>query len=256
MGTVSKAISLLERFSVERPEIGLSDLARLAAFDKATTRRLLVELAGHGLVEQDPATRLYRLGAGVLRLARIREENFPFLEIAIPIVRALAAETGETAHLSEYSARGLSSIHVEESPRANRVIVEVGQDLPLHTTASGIAFLSASPEALVQDYLRRPLKAHTAHTITRAAVLAQQIEAARQRGHSIGDQGYEEGVFSVAAPILGVNGYAIGSIAVASPVVRISDAVARSHGLAAAKAARQISERLAGGSIHMARKRA
>ena len=48
------------------------------------------------------------------------------------------------------------------------------------------------------------------------------MRAAARRGYSIGDQGFEEGVFSVAAPILGPDGLAIGTLAVASPLLRVS----------------------------------
>ncbi|MHB9381962.1 helix-turn-helix domain-containing protein, partial [Mesorhizobium sp. W067] len=102
MGTVGKAISLLELFTADEPELGLSDLARRCAFDKATTRRLLVALGGHGFVEQDAGTRHYRLGAGLSRLARIREACFPFLQTAIPVAQDLAGSTTETVHLSEF----------------------------------------------------------------------------------------------------------------------------------------------------------
>jgi len=60
--TVDKAMHLLNRFSIEQTEIGLSELARLADLDKAATRRLLVALAKHGYIEQSADTRKYRLG--------------------------------------------------------------------------------------------------------------------------------------------------------------------------------------------------
>ncbi|MFT5111764.1 MAG: DNA-binding IclR family transcriptional regulator [Parasphingorhabdus sp.] len=70
MQTTDKALSLLSQFSESRPQIGLSEFARLARFDKATTRRLLISLIRNGLVEQHPETRKYRLGASILSLAR------------------------------------------------------------------------------------------------------------------------------------------------------------------------------------------
>ncbi|TIW18621.1 MAG: IclR family transcriptional regulator, partial [Mesorhizobium sp.] len=54
MSTVGKAVSLLELFTLDEPEIGLSDLARKAGLDKATARRLLMALANHRLIEQEP----------------------------------------------------------------------------------------------------------------------------------------------------------------------------------------------------------
>ena len=49
-------------FSLQQPEIGLSDLARLAGMNKATVYRHMSELAAQGFVEQTQSGRTYRLG--------------------------------------------------------------------------------------------------------------------------------------------------------------------------------------------------
>ena len=179
MSTVGKAMFLLEQFSAAEPEHGLSELARKASFDKATTRRLLVSLAGHGIVEQDMESRRYRLGPGLSRLARVRESHFPFQQVCIPHIRELAQETGETIHLSEYSSGTLMTVHVELSTRANRVNVDVGQILPLHGTASGIAFLSRARGDILKACLEGRMVAYTPFTITKRANLEEAVDQAR-----------------------------------------------------------------------------
>ncbi|TIQ35352.1 MAG: IclR family transcriptional regulator [Mesorhizobium sp.] len=246
MSTVAKAISLLEMLGGGAPETALADLARSAGFDKATTRRLLVSLIAQGLVEQDETTRLYRLGAGITRLALMREAQFPFLRMAAPVIEALAAETGETVHLSEHSGRGLISVHVVESTKANRVSVPLGEVLPMHATASGIAFLAFTEERIRHAILAGPMPAFTPFTIGDATTLAEHVAAARARGHSTGTQGFEEGVISVAAPILGADGFAIGVIAIAAPHVRIRKGDVERYGASVIAAAREIGERLFG----------
>jgi len=246
MSTVGKAASLLELFTMAEPEIGLSDLARRAGLDKATARRLLVALAAHRLIEQEPTNRRYRLGAGLSRLARIRDANFPFARIAMPVMRGLAEKTGETIHLSEFSAGALLTVHVELSARANRVNVNAGQILPLHGTASGLAFLAFSHSGTKEAYLDKPLERFTVHTMTDRSELAEQVRLTASRGYSRSAQGYEDGVHSVAAPILGTDGHAIGALSIASPLSRVDDTVAAAQGGAVMAAAREIAVRLTG----------
>ncbi|MBR0725533.1 IclR family transcriptional regulator [Bradyrhizobium manausense] len=246
MSTVEKAISLLNFFTEEEPEWGLSEIARQAQFDKATTRRLLVALASCGLVEQHTVTRRYQLGAGLLRLARVRESHFPLLQVAVPIIRDVATSTNETVHLSEFGARGLVTVHVEESTKANRVSVAAGQLLPLHATASGIAFLACSPPELVRSCLRKSLTAFTRHTLVQPKRLQDAITAAAAQGYSRGEQGFEDGVFSVAAPILGLDGFALGSVAVAMPLSRSTKATTDRHIQAVRNASEKIATRLFG----------
>ncbi|MBO6540027.1 MAG: IclR family transcriptional regulator [Rhizobiaceae bacterium] len=248
MGTVGKAIFLLEQFSTEQPEYGLSDLAQKVSFDKATTRRLLVSLAEHGMVEQDAETRRYRLGPGVSRLARIREWHFPLQKMCAPFVRDLARETGETVHLSEYSAGTLLTVQVELSARANRVNVDVGQPLPLHGTASGIAFLTCARPEITKACFEGRMEAFTRFTHTSRDALEKAVNAARARGYSRGDQGFEEGVASVAAPILNTDGIAIGTLAVASPMSRIDAETTERYGRLTMQAAEAIACQLNGGA--------
>lgn len=246
MSTVGKAVSLLEMLGSGEPEISLAELSRRAGFDKATARRLLISLIEHGLVEQDEVSRLYRLGAGIARLALKREAQFPFLRTGAPVVERLAGETGETVHLSQHSRRGLVSVHVVESVRANRVSVPLGEILPLHATASGIVFLAFATPAQRASALAGPLPAFTAHTVSDRARLATLVENARSNGVATGSQGFEEGVESVAAAILGAGGVAIGAIAVAAPRARVGAGDVERFAALVGRAAREIGDRLAG----------
>jgi DNA-binding IclR family transcriptional regulator len=246
MSTVGKAALLLDVLGTAGPDVALAEAARITGFDKATARRLLVSLIEHGLVEQDEATRTYRLGAGIARLAALREERFPFLRAAAPVAERLAARTGETVHLSEHCRRGLMSVHVVESARANRVSVPIGELLPLHATASGVAFLAFAAPRLREAALAAPLERYTAHTIADPARLSRYVEATRERGYSLGSQGFEDGVESVAAAILNGAGFAVGAIAVAAPRARVQPGDLERFGAWTLGAAQEIGARLYG----------
>jgi IclR family acetate operon transcriptional repressor len=242
MGTVGKALTLLDILSGMDREAGLTEIAQACGYDKATTRRFLVELEKHGFVEQHLESRKYRLGSALLRLARIREERYPFLRTAIPLVRELAELTGETVHLSEFSNGRLATIHVEESSKAHRVFVKIGTILPFHATASGLAYLAACPAEMIEAELAKPLTAYTDHTVLGSAELRERIAVTQARGYSVNRQGMEAGVISASAAISPPGGRPIGSITVAAPFVRTDDERIREHGLAARATASRISE--------------
>lgn len=245
MSTVVKALSLLDHFDASAPEFGLVDMARLSGFDKATTRRLLIALAAKGFIEQDQATRRYRLGAALVRLARIREAALPLVDIARPTAEALSQQSGETVHVSQIAGDILSSVFVCESPFANRVSVAVGQKLPFNCTASGLAFLSAAPESFCAAVLKGPLPRMTRNSLN-SAQLKKRIEETRQRGYAFSDQGFEDDVVSVAAPVVDASGLAIGAISITCPAVRANEAAIVRHGGEVRAAALQISTALGG----------
>lgn len=242
MRTVRKALALLDCFSEVTPEYGLSDLARTAGYDKATTQRMLSALADHSLVEQHPETKKYRLGPGLLRLARVREATFPVSAVVEPVLKRLADDTRETAHFSMVTGGVLSTLGIAESPRTNRISMQRGEQLPLHCTGSGIAYLAFSPKELVEDLLSRPLPGFTPNTITDAKTIRAMIEAAHESGIGRIHQGYDQDVSGVAAPIFDWTGYACGAVAVATPTSRMSEETEREFAQAVRAAAVEITK--------------
>ncbi len=223
MRSVDKALKLLEEFDESRPEIGLSEMARLSGLDKATAHRMLTTLSRHGFVEQHPQSKSYRLGAGILRLARIREATFPVTASIQPVLEQLSHTTGETAHASLLVGDRLATIGICESPKSIRVYLAAGQILHLHATASGIACLSYMPEDHSRRVLDGGLESFTEYTDTDSASIQKQMNTARELGHACCNQSYEMDVFGIASPIFSASGYACGAIAVATPAHRMTE---------------------------------
>ena len=254
MGTVSKALGLLEFLKDPDAILGLTEISRLAGFDKATTRRLLLELAANGFVEQDISSRAYLLGPTLQMLGHAREKRFPLFRTVQPFVRDLAEQTGETVHAAEYCAGVLVSICNEQSQKANRVILEHGQKLPLHATASGMAFLAASSSAFAESVFRKPMQVFTPNTVNDPGTLLSVMRETRKRGYSISDQSMEDGVHSVAAAIVSNSGKPVGTVAVAMPTSRVSPSAIELFGKLVRQTAEDISVKLFGRSAAPLRK--
>jgi IclR family acetate operon transcriptional repressor len=225
--TVAKALSLLDHFSDSEPEIGLSELARRSGVDKATVHRMLGVMCDYGLLEKRGDARLYRLGAGVLRLARVRETAFPISSVFQLSLETLSAEIGETAHASLVSGRALATIGVSESNRGSRVSLVAGEILPMHSTASGLVVLAFSKADFVDRVLGEPLLAKTSRTITDPGVLRARLQEVRLSGFAESDQTNEDDVYGIAVPVFEIDGTASGAIAVATPAHRMTNDLRR-----------------------------
>jgi IclR family transcriptional regulator, acetate operon repressor len=221
--TVHKALSLLNFFSERRPWIGLSELAKLSGFNKATTLRFLSGLEARGFVEQDEDTRTYTIGPAFLRFARLRESIYPLEDAVQSLLTELSAATGETAHASVIAGDALANIGTVESRRANRVIIEAGEALPLHATASGLAYLAFAPDFVVENALSGKLEAHGAATLTDPDDVRAALERVRTDGYAESTATYEDGVTGMAAPFYGAFGRVRGTVAVAMPTIRATD---------------------------------
>lgn len=226
MGTISKALRLLNYFSASQPEIGLSELHRLSGQDKATIHRHLAELQSNGFVEQDPVSKAYRLGAAVLRLANVRERTFPARQAIAPIVEEMAEAIGELVHVSLRQGDVLSPIYSADTPRSGiTVSLDEAEMLPLHATSSGYALLAFSDAGFVDAYLSKPLEAFTPLTVTDPDALRAILDAARRSGVAECDQGFERDVYTLAVPIFDRYRQATGTAAIAIPTSRATDAL-------------------------------
>lgn len=249
MGTVAKALSLLELFSRETPTIGLSDLARRAGINKTTTHRLMVELAAHGFVEQVGSGREYRLGPAFLRLAALREHSVPMRELAQSVLSDLAEATGETAHFSLLQGDILSTAAFAYSPaHGTSVRMDDAEVLTLHGTSSGLAVLAFSAPGFVERVLSRPLQAHTEQTLTDPGEIRALLPGIRASGFATSVGGFELDVCSHAAPIFDSATRCIGAIAVAAPVSRATKALRLRNRQEVTRHARRLT-RLTGGFL-------
>lgn len=222
MGTVAKALSLLDLFNRSRPQIGLSELARLSDMNKATVYRLLGELAQQGFVEQVGSGREYRLGPVFLRLAALREVAVPMRDLVQQVLRELSDATQETAHFSLVQGDRLATLAYAYSPvHGTRVTMEDAEILTFHATSSGLAVLAYAAPDVVESVLNGPLDMRTPDTVTDPAHLRGLLIKTRATGIAESIGGFEEDVHSHACPIFDARQAVIGAIAVAAPLARM-----------------------------------
>ena len=249
MQTVDKAVELLGYFSERQPEFGLSELARIAGFDKASTRRLLLALIKHDYIEQNPRTKAYRLGAGVLRLARVRETSIPLEAIITPLLEELVKSTGETAHFSLRSGGTISTVGLVETTKSNRIHFVLGEEGSLYATASGIVCLAYSDQLVINTILKIGLKAYTNNTITDELRFRDMLKVVARRGYHINQEMFEQGVCSIAAPVFNETQEPIGAIAVATPSSRFGKQAQQTIRLEVQAAADRASRALGAGGV-------
>ncbi len=199
----------------------MSALCRLAKRDKATTHRHLQALEEAGFVEQNPLTRQYRLGPAFLQLAQVREQTVPRKESAVPVLKALAEETGETTHASVLSGSTVFALaSCESTQHSTRVVIDLDK-FPLHATASGLSILAFGPPDLM-EIATANLKTFTSYTIKSKASLEDAVQSVRETGFGRTIRSFEDEVSSLAAPVFDKTGNLAGAISVACVATRFS----------------------------------
>lgn len=245
LSSAAKTLELMAYFSTTRPEIGLSQLCKLAKRDKATTHRHLQALEKNGFVEKNPITKQYRLGPAVLQLAQTREATVPRKAgVQAPLFN-LADATGETSHVTVLSGTTVYELMSCDSPKhGTRAIIDI-QTFPLHATASGLCALAFGPEALI-DVALNELQPFTRTTATTSEDLHAMVEAIRNTGFGRADRSFEDDVQGLSAPIFDQTGHFAGAVSVASVAARFTPDMERIIKTQLVITARQISNNWGG----------
>lgn len=218
---LQRTMRLLASFDHDHSEMGVTELARRLNLHKATVHRILATLESGGFVQQNPATEEYRLGFRLVELGLLAMEQISLRREALPLMRELLQEHGETVDLAVCDDGEMVYLEVLESPQPVKIAVKAGRRLPIHCTASGKAYLAYTREDETDALLARQMKACTPHTICDRESLEEDLRLTRERGYSTSQEEFELGINAVAAPVTDSGGQVVAVLAIAGPAYRL-----------------------------------
>jgi DNA-binding IclR family transcriptional regulator len=238
--SVDRAITVME-FLSRRGWSGVTEVSRELEIHKSTAYRLLTTLRDRGLVEQDAATEKYRLGFGLVLLARAVSADLDILRCARPVCERLSERTGETVTIAVLEGDDAVIIHQSIS-RASALSVDwTGRHTPLHATAAGKIFLLYMPEDQRLRVLEKPLERFTEKTIVDPASLTDHIRGIQDAGFGYTVEELETGLNAVGAPICSAEGVIVGAVSVSGPAFRLPTDALPEIGELSRRAATEIS---------------
>jgi DNA-binding IclR family transcriptional regulator len=242
--SVERAANILKTLAAGPGLLGVSELSARLGLAKGTIHGLLRTLEAHGLVEQDPASDKYRLGAALLRLGNSYLDSSDLRARSLVWSERLAARTGQAVRVGVPHGQGVLVIHHVFRPDNTLQILEVGAVLPAHASALGKAIV-AFDARLERELLAQSLPRLTGRTHTSHAALRRDLCAIRGRGYAVEREEAVIGDGSIAAPIFDRTAAPVGAVGVAGPVGPLARKGAEA-GLAAGtiEAARAISREL------------
>lgn len=243
--SLENALRLLNLFSIDEPEWGITELAEELGIANSTVHRLLNTLLAEGFVAKDPRTRTYRLGSSVLALGHLVQSRLKLGQIAYPALQRLVQMSNETAHigiLKEYSIIYLTKV---DCSHPVRLLSHVGRRNDAHCTSTGQVLLAYLPPARQEDYLKRgPFRAYTRKTITEPDKLRHLLAKIKQQGYAVSLEELHEGVNSIAAPVTNAAGEVIAAVNLAGPAQRMNSAAMPRLVKLVKEAAEEVSRRL------------
>ena len=155
--SVEVAAPLLRALADAAGALPLSALAKAAGMPPAKAHRYLVSLIRVGLVQQNPQSGAYDLGALALDLGLASLGRIDAVSLADDAMASLRDTTGETVALAVWGNLGPTYIRLLQSRRPVTVNLQIGSVMPMTYTASGLCFATwlrtAESAPLIQQEL-------------------------------------------------------------------------------------------------------
>lgn len=237
--SVVTAFSVLERVAELQP-VGLSELARAADLPKSTVHRCLQTLQEVGWVESSGGTGArWSMSLRALSVCGGAGGRQNLRDLALPLMSDLQLVTTETVHLCAPDGDVLVLLERLDTSHALRAFLPLGERIPLHASATGLAYLSACPDDVVERYLAGPLEPRTPASLVEPDAIRAELLAVRARGYSINENGLSTGISSLGAPIVSRTGV-VGALSVSGPSIRIVPARFEELGTQVVESARRL----------------
>ena len=202
-------LQMIETLAQSRAGLTQSELMQRLGVSKAVVFRMSITLLYHQYIEKHSATNRLTLTRRVLALGNSTICQYNLIEEALPIMRRLRDQTGETVQIgTQIEVEGVVLNQIP-STHEIRIVVDPGTRFGLHCTVPGKAILAYLPD----PQLERTLSAmtfprHSETTITDRKKFRQELEKVKSNGYAVDlAEGVIAGLHCVSCPIFDEAGY-------------------------------------------------
>jgi DNA-binding IclR family transcriptional regulator len=210
---VKRAAAILSLLANEGRAMTLSQIAHAVDVLPGSCLQILRELAQVRLLAFDPAHKTYRLGPGLVDLARAVMRQDPFAESAQPYLKEIAEAYGMTAFATAATDEDhFACVALAQPPVSMSLNVTLGGRVPLLSGAAGRCF--AAFGAYPKARLRRSFaKVRWEIPMSFEQWLAD-VEDVQRLGYSEDAGAFARGVTTIAVPVFAHDDSVRGSIGV------------------------------------------
>jgi DNA-binding IclR family transcriptional regulator len=196
VAAVERALSILDAFTDQDPQLTLAELAKRTKMYKSTILRLARSLETYGyLVRAEDG--MFRLGSKLLQLGSLYQRHLHTADVVPDALRAIVDELKEGASFYVRDGDRRLCLHRVDALRSVRHLVHEGDRLPLNVGAAGHVIRAFSGSS------------------------GANYEKVRNDMHAASFGERDPEVAAVACPVFGLSQRLAGALAVSGPRYRI-----------------------------------
>lgn len=220
IAVVEKTFSVMELLAESEEPVTLAHLAEGSLLPRPTAYRILQTLVSLGYAAQTETSSYYLTGKIESLAGNGRYRDLKLA--ALPAMERIYRKFNETVNLGVLHGTRVHYVHVLETTRPLRMMVQPNAVDQFYSTAIGRAIAAFLPEqersAVVNAVDLRPA---TPQTVNSRADLARILDETRERGWAAESEETTVGVTCLGVPVLR-DGYPLGAISITVPVSRLT----------------------------------
>lgn len=214
--SIEVGFRLLDVLAATRRPMMLRDIAKGAGMAAAKAHRYMVSFMRVGIVEQDPSSGRYDLGAYALELGLSGLGRLDPVRLAGPIMETLCEEIQETVALAVWGTHGATIVRIVDSGAPVTITVRPGTILPLYKSATGRAFSTFYRSPYLRKLLDEELGQVAESSKVAITTLRRQLEKTliefRERGIARATGSLTPGINGFSAPVYDHSGAMVAAL--------------------------------------------
>lgn len=246
--SIEVGFKLLNVLAAANRPMMLRDIAKGASMPAAKAHRYMVSFLRVGIVEQDPGSGRYDLGAYALDLGLSGLGRLDPVKFASPILEALCERIHETVALAVWGNHGATIVRIVDAGGPITITLRLGTTLPLYNSATGRAFaaFSRTPflKKLLDEELREASESSGVAVTTLRRSLEKNLTEIRDHGIARATGSLTPGINGFSAPVYDHTGSMIAAITSLGSTGEFDVEWSSNTALAMQEAAQALSQRL------------
>ena len=246
--SVRRAFQILSLLQAAGRAMGISEISRALGIGKGAAFAILKTLEQWEAVTRDGDGKLYRLGAGLVKLGDAVTGHEHYVQAARRGMERLASEIGLACFLSApYGTNEFIVVAKAESTEKIKLTLDLGEHFHALGGAHGKALLAWEPPPVMDRVIRQlGLPRYTPRSLTEVEAFKDALQRTRRDGFAASYGEYMIGVNSVAAPIFDPGGDVVLILKTIGPANRLPARRMREVGRRLRRVAEAITAELGG----------
>lgn len=223
--SLARALHLLECFTTQEPEWGVTELAEKLNMAKSNAHSIISTFEQMGYLRQLP-NKKYTLGFRMLEYAFAINQNLGYPKAVYDLVLKTADMTGQIVYFGiPYGTKVLYLYVAHPVARMKDYPYReiLGETAPLCGTGIGRAILAHLPEEEWESRIPDEIVRLTPNTMTDRWMIMEELRRTRARGYAVDDEEREIGLRCVGVPVFNSSGKLVAGISTSGPADAITD---------------------------------